>query len=92
MRLNVRDVALRQGIATAYELSKRTGVQVTSIYKIWSGEARMIGLDTLDKLCTVLNVMPGQLFDMLPPSPDLPPAPERSKNAPRRVRKARGAK
>jgi DNA-binding Xre family transcriptional regulator len=63
MKLVVKEVAEREGIASAYELSKRTGIQVTSTYKIWNGEARMVGLDTLDRLCTVLGVKPGQLFE-----------------------------
>jgi DNA-binding Xre family transcriptional regulator len=63
MRLIVKEVAQREGIASAYELSMKTGIHVTSIYKIWNGKARMIGLDTLDRLCTVLNVKPGQLFE-----------------------------
>ena len=63
IRLLVKDVAEREGIASAYELSNLTGIHVTSMYKIWNGTARMIGLETLDKLSTVLNVKPGQLFE-----------------------------
>ena len=63
IRLLVKDVAEREGIASAYELSNLTGIHVTSMYRIWNGTARMIGLDTLDKLSTVLNVKPGQLFE-----------------------------
>jgi DNA-binding Xre family transcriptional regulator len=75
MELIVKDVAEREGFNSAYELANRTGIPVNSMYRIWSGKARMIGLDTLDKLCTVLNVKPGQLFqheaepDKLPGGP-----------------------
>lgn len=62
MELIVKEVAEREGFASAYELANKTGIPVNSMYRIWSGKARMIGLDTLDKLCTVLNVKPGQLF------------------------------
>jgi DNA-binding Xre family transcriptional regulator len=72
MKLIVKEVAEKEGIASAYELSMKTGVHVTSMYKIWSGEARMIGLDTLDKLCTVLNVKPGQLFEHIAEPDKLP--------------------
>lgn len=63
MELIVKEVAEREGIASAYELANLTGIPVNSMYRIWSGKARMIGLDTLDKLCTVLRVKPGQLFE-----------------------------
>jgi DNA-binding Xre family transcriptional regulator len=83
MRLIVKEVAHREGIASAYDLSRRTGVQVTSMYKIWSGEARMIGLDTLDKLCTVLKVKPGQLFEHEAEPEKLPDAePTRARGRP----------
>jgi DNA-binding Xre family transcriptional regulator len=78
MKLIVKEVAEREGIASAYELAKRTGIQVTSTYKIWNGEAKMVGLDTLDRLCTVLGVKPGQLFQHRAEPRKVPGAPRRN--------------
>jgi DNA-binding Xre family transcriptional regulator len=63
MNLIVREVAERAGIRNALELANKTGLHYASIYRIWNGEARMISLDTLDKICTLLEVKPGQLFN-----------------------------
>jgi DNA-binding Xre family transcriptional regulator len=82
MELIVREVAEKEGIASAYDLANRTGIPVHSMYRIWNGKARMIGLDTLDKLCTVLNVKPGQLFKH-EAEPDKLPSGGESLNAPR---------
>jgi len=82
MRLVVKEVAEREGFASAYELANKTGIPVHSMYRIWNDQARMIGLDTLDKLCTVLNVKPGQLFEH-EAEPDKLPGGTESLNAPK---------
>jgi len=56
-------VAQRAGIKNARELADRAGIHLNSAYGVWNNTARMLALDTLDKLCTLLNVKPGQLFD-----------------------------
>ena len=63
IRLRVKEVARREGFENANELSQKTGIPVRSMYRIWDGNARMIGLKTLDRLCTVLNVKPSQLLE-----------------------------
>ena len=60
--LVVKDVAEKAGIKTAYELAQRTRIPVRSVYRIWDGSAKMIGLETIDRLCEVLDVGPGHLF------------------------------
>lgn len=59
----VDEVAQRAGINNARELAARTGLPPTSVYRIWKGNARRTDLRTLDRLCTVLQVKPCQLFD-----------------------------
>lgn len=66
VKLVVKDVAEKAGIKTAYELAQRTQIPVRSVYRIWDGSAKMIGLETIDKLCEVLDVPPGQLFKREP--------------------------
>src|SRR5437764_1298714 len=91
MELIVKEVAEREGFASAYELANKTGIPVNSMYRIWSGKARMIGLDTLDKLCTVLNVKPGQLFQH-EAEPDKLPGGSSAQTAPAKSARKRAAK
>lgn len=86
MKLIVREVAEREGIRNANELSVKTGIPLFSMYRIWDGRAKMIALETMDRLCTVLKVKPGQLFEH-EAEPDLlpqPGAPESQASKPRR--------
>jgi DNA-binding Xre family transcriptional regulator len=62
LRLKVREVAEAKGIKNALELSQKTGIGYNSIYAIWNSEPRMIGIETLNRLCETLRVRPGQLF------------------------------
>jgi DNA-binding Xre family transcriptional regulator len=70
-RLIVNEVAQRAGIKSAYELAQRTGIPLRSVYRLWYGEASMIGLETIDALCYALEVPPAQLFEYerTPPKP-----------------------
>ncbi|MFP5260895.1 MAG: helix-turn-helix domain-containing protein [Blastocatellia bacterium] len=63
MKWTVKEVAQRAGIKNARELADRAGIHLNSAYGVWNNTARMLALDTLDKLCTLLKVKPGQLFD-----------------------------
>jgi DNA-binding Xre family transcriptional regulator len=63
-KLVVREVAEREGIANALELATKAGVPYASVYRLWNGTARMIGLDTIERLCRALSVRPGQLFEL----------------------------
>lgn len=63
IRWVVREVAERAGIRNARELSDKTGLPPTSAYRIWTGKATRTDLATLDKLCTALEVKPGQIFE-----------------------------
>jgi DNA-binding Xre family transcriptional regulator len=63
IRWVVREVAERAGFRNARELATKTGLQPTSVYRIWTGKATRTDLATIDKLCTALDVKPGQLFE-----------------------------
>lgn len=56
------------GIENASQLSKLTGLGVTSCYQLWEGTAQMVSLKTLDTLCNKLKVHPAILFDYKPDS------------------------
>lgn len=72
MKLIVKEVAQREGIRNPVELSQKTGIAYGSCHRLWKGTATMIGVETLERLCTALRVYPGQLFDYQPEPEILP--------------------
>ncbi len=77
LKLLVKEVAEREGVENALELSKRAGLHYQTVYSLWRGESRMIGLQTIEKLCRALGVRPGQLFQLKPEIGDPAPAGDR---------------
>ena len=65
-KLVVRQVAEREGITNALVLAKMAGIPYASAYRLWLGTAKMIGLDTVERLCRALSVPPGRLFELEP--------------------------
>jgi DNA-binding Xre family transcriptional regulator len=66
VRLKVNEVAEARGVKNALDLSGRAGIGYASAYGIWKGEAKMLSLETINRLCLALKVKPGQLFDFEP--------------------------
>ncbi|MGH9760512.1 MAG: helix-turn-helix domain-containing protein [Blastocatellia bacterium] len=62
LRLIIREVAERAGITSARELARLSGIPYESCRRFWNGEAEMIALKSLEKLCSVLDVPPAQLI------------------------------
>jgi DNA-binding Xre family transcriptional regulator len=60
--LRIQELGEAVGILNPYELSKRTGMPYESCRLIWSEQTRRIDLSTIEKLCEVFGVIPGQLF------------------------------
>lgn len=63
IRLNVKEAAEREGYNNANELSEATGLPYETCRKLWRGEAKRIDLGTMERLCDLLRLRPGQLFD-----------------------------
>jgi DNA-binding Xre family transcriptional regulator len=61
--LRIRKAAEARGISSSYQLMKLMGIPPGHASKLWKGEMRMIGLDTIDSLCIALQCKPGELFD-----------------------------
>jgi DNA-binding Xre family transcriptional regulator len=61
--LNISDPAIREGIPNANALAVTTGLPYETCRKLWRGTATRIDLKTIERLCDVLRVRPGQLFD-----------------------------
>ncbi len=62
MELTIKEVAEKAGIANARQLAARAGLQLNSAYGLWNATAKRVDLGTLEKLCTLFGVVPGQLF------------------------------
>jgi len=62
----VQEIARRQGIENASQLSKLTGLGMPSCYQLWKGTAKRISLKTLNTLCNKLRTHPAVLFDYKP--------------------------
>lgn len=66
LKLMVQEIARRQGIENAAQLSKLTGIGLPSCYQLWKGAAKRISLKTLNTLCNKLRTHPAVLFDYKP--------------------------
>lgn len=89
IRLSVKEVAEARGFPNAKQLADAAGILPTSMYSIWQGRATRIDLATLDKLCALLRVHPGLLFEyMLDKAPDPIPQSQSAK----KVEKKKGRK
>jgi DNA-binding Xre family transcriptional regulator len=60
--LKIREAAERQGITTAYQLQKALNTMPSTAARLWRGDMKMIGLDTIDALCDALNCEPSDLI------------------------------
>jgi len=87
IRWTLEEVARRAGVDNAHDLARRAHVHLNTAYGMWNGTAKRVDLASLDKICTVLEVKPGQLFDheaepaalTRPRSTRLKPAKDKSK-------------
>ena len=66
IKLLVKEVAEREGIRNALDLANQAGLHYQTVYSLWRGESKQIGLETIEKLCRALGVRPGQLFQLEP--------------------------
>jgi DNA-binding Xre family transcriptional regulator len=66
LKLQVQEIARRQGIENAAQLSKLTGIGLPSSYQLWKGATKSISLKTLNTLCNKLRTHPAVLFDYTP--------------------------
>jgi putative transcriptional regulator len=62
IELRVREVAEQKGINNPLSLSKESGIAYANCHKIWNNQQKMIGLDTIDRLCNALNCEPGDIL------------------------------
>jgi DNA-binding Xre family transcriptional regulator len=66
LKLQVQEIARKLGVENASQLSRLTGLGLTSSYQLWEGTAEMVSLKTLNTLCNKLRAHPALLFDYQP--------------------------
>ncbi len=62
IKVNIKEIAIRKGIKTAYQLQKAMNLQPSQAAKLYRNDLKMIGLDTLDRLCEIFDCMPSDLL------------------------------
>ena len=60
--VTIREQVEKRGITTAYQLQKATGAQPTVAARWFRNDLKMIGIDSLDRLCAVLRCKPNELL------------------------------
>lgn len=66
IKIQIREIAKKRGIKTAYQLRMALGVSPTLAARLWKEEFSQIGLNTLDRLCRVLKCQPDKIFKYEP--------------------------
>lgn len=64
--IQVREVAEKKGISTAYQLQRAANLSPTVAAGLWKGEASRMSLQTINALCNALKCKPGNLFNYEP--------------------------
>jgi putative transcriptional regulator len=56
---------------TKKALSEKTGIRPNTVAALWSGEAKRLEIEQIDKLCSALDCQPGDLIEYIPTHNDL---------------------
>ncbi len=59
--MRIGELAKQQGL-TIKALAERAGVAYNTAHTLYTGRATRIDLDTLDRICAALRVVPGEIF------------------------------
>ncbi len=57
----LHDILTERGMSRR-EMARRSGLNVNTVCKLANDDNRMVDLTTLDKLCAVLQVEPGEVL------------------------------
>lgn len=50
------------------ELQRRTGLAYVTVYNLYSDKSTRVDFETLDKICRVLEIQPGDILEYAPDS------------------------
>lgn len=74
IRCNLNILLAKQRMNVA-ELHRVTGVSKTLLYLMHNDEVSRVDLESLEKICRVLNCSVGEMFELADDAPSLPEAP-----------------
>jgi len=63
IEIRVDEILAEQG-RTFYWLAKQTGISHTTLWRLKKGKAFGMNLDTLEKMCRVLECQPGDILTL----------------------------
>ena len=63
IEIRVEEILAAQG-RTFYWLAKQTGISHTTLWRMKKGKAFGMNLDTLEKMCRVLDCQPGDILTL----------------------------
>lgn len=64
--ITIKERAAKYGITNAHQLQKAMDISPTIAARLWREDFKKIGMDTLDRLCSVLRCQPDRLFRFVP--------------------------
>ncbi len=66
IKANIKEMAVKKGIKTAYQLQKAMNLQPSQAAKLYRNDLKMIGLETLNNLCVTLDCEPSDILKYSP--------------------------
>jgi DNA-binding Xre family transcriptional regulator len=66
IKANIREIAMKNGVTTAYQLQKLLDIQPSLAAKWYRNDLEMIGFKTLNSLCAAFNCTPNDILVYVP--------------------------
>jgi DNA-binding Xre family transcriptional regulator len=76
MKLRIKEICAAQGIKSAYELAKRTKLNMPTAYRAFANDIKQFTPQTLQALCDALKCSPNDIFDYNEPQTVKPQMPK----------------
>jgi DNA-binding Xre family transcriptional regulator len=76
MKLRIKEICAVQGIKSAYELAKRTKLNMPTAYRAFANDIKQFTPQTLKALCDALKCSPNDIFDYNEPQTVKPQMPK----------------
>jgi excisionase family DNA binding protein len=67
MKLQIKEICEAQGIKSAYELAKRTKLNMPTAYRAFANDIKQFTPQTLEALCDALQTSPNAIFGYVEP-------------------------
>ncbi len=66
IKISIREMAIKKGITTAYQLQKKMNLQPSMAAKWFKNDLKMIGIESLNSLCEALDCEPSDILKYTP--------------------------